>query len=310
MKILIARDPQKLHRTLDHADGGIAVSAHDSITQRAMIGTDAHSRPVFFANADQRGEAFADAIDLLGVFGIGVFELFKFFLVDVITRIHAHFLDDAGCDLGGIGRKMNVGYKRCVVPALAEFILDVLEIFCLFFGWSSNTYEFGTRLNAANGLLHRCEGIHRIGGGHGLHANRIAVTQPKMPYANRERFQSAVAGQRIGIVVQVGHAVKLSFPFAESKLIQDAGQDLHPNARHFDIPISRLQIQYKEIGMIVLFDPTHNPSQGMPLFGKAQTGFITQAVFGIAFPEHGALDCFLVGFIEGKLIEVQAFYST
>jgi hypothetical protein len=50
-----------------------------------MIGADPHGRAVFLADLHQWRKPFANAIDLFQVFGIGIFDLLKFFLIDIVA---------------------------------------------------------------------------------------------------------------------------------------------------------------------------------------------------------------------------------
>ena len=98
-----------------------------------MVGANAHGRAMLFADLHQRNKAFPDAIDLFLISRIGIFNEFKFFLVGIVARVHPHFLNDAGSDLCGIGREMNIGHQWCMVTTLAQLILDVLQVECFIF---------------------------------------------------------------------------------------------------------------------------------------------------------------------------------
>ena len=149
-----------------------------------MVGSDAHGGSVFFADPDQGRESFADTIDLFRVFGIGVFDLFKFLFVNIVARVHADFLNDTGCDLRRIGREMYIRNDGRSITAFAEFVFYVQQVLCFFLGGSGDADQFGTGFYATNTLFHRGDRIHCIGGGHRLYPNGMTVPQPEITDAD------------------------------------------------------------------------------------------------------------------------------
>ena len=74
-----------------------------------MIGANAHGRSILFANFYQRSKAVADAFDFFCIFRIGIFNLFKLFLINIIAGVHSHFFHNAGGNFRSIWCKMNIG---------------------------------------------------------------------------------------------------------------------------------------------------------------------------------------------------------
>src|SRR6185437_10230995 len=124
---------QKFHGAFDHTHRGIAITAHDPVAQRAMIGTDAHRGTVLFTDADQRREPLSDPVYLLVILRVGIFDVFEFLFVDIIAGVDAHFLHDARSDLRGVGREMNVRHQWRIVPAAAKLVADVQQVLRFFF---------------------------------------------------------------------------------------------------------------------------------------------------------------------------------
>ena len=197
----IAGNAQEFHRTLDHAHGRIAIPAHDAVAQGAMIGTDTHRRAVLPTDADQGRESFPDPVDLFLIVGIGVFYEFELLLIDVIARVDSDFLHDACSDLRGIRCEVYIGYQRGVVAPATKFVADHLQVLRFLLGGGGDAYQFCTRLDASDGLLDRGDGIHRIGGRHGLHPDGMAIAQQQITDPDFQGFQALIGreGGTIGL---------------------------------------------------------------------------------------------------------------
>ena len=147
-----------------------------------------------FANAYQRGKALSDAFYFFQVLGVGIFYLFKFFLVYIIAGVYTHFLYNAGGYFGSIGGEMDIGHQRHAVATAVQFVFDGLQVFGFFFAGGGDAHQLGTRLNAADALLHGAQGIHGVGGGHGLHPNGVVVAQQQATNVYFFGCQAFIAG--------------------------------------------------------------------------------------------------------------------
>src|SRR5215203_7219251 len=107
MIAFITGNAQKFNGTFYHANWRITITAHNAITQRTMVGTNAHGSSILFANFYQRSEAFTYAFNFLQVFSIAVFEQLKLFLINVIARVHPNFLYNPRCNFSRVGGKVN-----------------------------------------------------------------------------------------------------------------------------------------------------------------------------------------------------------
>ena len=84
---------------------------------------------------------------------------------------------------------------------------------------------------------------------------------------------------------------------------QDVFEQLYP---HFMHPVrkSRFYVKHEEIGMLVFFDPAHNPSNFYPLARQSPAGFIRKFIIRILFPQHDRLHNILRTFKERQLVEI------
>jgi hypothetical protein len=110
MVLLGPGDAQKLHGAFHHAHGRIAIAAHDTIAERTVVGSYPHGSAILLADANERCKALPDPLDLLYIIRIRILYELKFLLVNIITRIHAHLLNDPCGDLRSIGRKMYISH--------------------------------------------------------------------------------------------------------------------------------------------------------------------------------------------------------
>ena len=62
MVVMIPGDAGELERTLNHAKWSVTVAVHDPVRERAVVGADAHGAAKFFAELDEWGKVFADAL--------------------------------------------------------------------------------------------------------------------------------------------------------------------------------------------------------------------------------------------------------
>ncbi len=109
VEALIGCYAQELQGTFHHAGRIITVSIHDTVAERTMVGSNAQRRTVLRTDAQERQKALTHALQLGVVGGIIVFDNLELLFVDVVARIDAHLLNDAGSDLGSVWRIVNVG---------------------------------------------------------------------------------------------------------------------------------------------------------------------------------------------------------
>ena len=134
-----------------------------------MIGADAHGAAKVFAELDEWGKVFADAIQLLGILLVGILADLEFFLIGVVAGIDPDFLHPFGGFKSGIGFEVDVCYQRHVTSRSTHAVTNVLEIGRIFLGLSGNPDDFTSRLGEVEHLLHACLCVPGVRGDHGLH---------------------------------------------------------------------------------------------------------------------------------------------
>ena len=72
MIVQIACDPGKFERAFHHAQRSVAVTIQDAIRKRAVIRSDAHCYPAFFAKIDQRRKTLPNPRQLRPVLLVGI----------------------------------------------------------------------------------------------------------------------------------------------------------------------------------------------------------------------------------------------
>src|SRR5258706_7010740 len=118
-----------------------------------MIGADAHSSAILFANFYQRCKLLSNAIKLSIIRSICIFYLFKFFLVCIVAGINAHFLYNSGSKLGCVWGEMNISNQRNFIPSLSQFIFYLQKALSLFDAGGCYSHILATCIYHANGLL-------------------------------------------------------------------------------------------------------------------------------------------------------------
>ncbi len=166
----------ELQRALDHAQRRVSVAVHDALGERAVVGADAQGSAQLFATADQRRNGFVQALELPCVLGIRVLMCARVFLVGVVARIDADFLNVFDRLHRGLRHEMNVGDERDVgKTGGGELGADLSQ--SLGGGDVGGGYadDFATDLGEGDGLADRRRDIQRVAGGHRLHPDRVGA---------------------------------------------------------------------------------------------------------------------------------------
>ena len=176
---------QKLHGALHHAGGGVAVAAHDAVGERAVVDADADGGGVGGAELEEGAQGIVDALQLAGVFFVGVFELFEGAAgVDEVAGVDAYFLHLRGGFESGARVEVDVGHERrreafgaeaaaylAEVGGFAHALGGVAEIFCAGFNDAATLTDAGFGVG----------GWHR---GHGLDPDGVAAAERRRPYGH------------------------------------------------------------------------------------------------------------------------------
>ena len=120
---------------------------------------------MFTADGEQLFEALFQACEFGGIFLVGVFQMLeRAGRVDIVARIDAHFLHDAGRHVGHFRIEMHVGF-------------DVAEVFGLDGSLRGEAHIVASSLNDAHRLLHASRRVGCWEGGHALNAQRMVAAQ-------------------------------------------------------------------------------------------------------------------------------------
>ena len=177
-EVLFDTDAQELHARLDHAGGRITIARHDAVAQRTVVHTQANGRMMRLADVEERNEATAYLLDLLGILLVGIFELLERTTgIDVIARIDADLLDNPGSDIGHRRIEMDIGNQGDLIAIAMNAVLDLLERQRLLPALGGESHDIGTSIDNALDLGGRSLDVVGIRIGHRLHPNGIPATQ-------------------------------------------------------------------------------------------------------------------------------------
>ena len=165
--VLLAAHLGKLDGGLGHSLGGVAVTAHDALAERAVVGADAHGGVVLLAYLDEARHLLPYPLKLVGVLLFGEMGLAGV-SVGIVAGIDTHLLHDRGSRLGGEGVEMDVRHQRDSATATSQLVLDVIEVLRRLDVGGCDAYQLAAGFNKAQGLLDGGLGVHGVGVGHGL----------------------------------------------------------------------------------------------------------------------------------------------
>ena len=196
MVIVITGNAGEFKRTFHHAERRVAVTIHDAIRERSVVGADAHHPTTILAKLHQRRKFLANAFEFLLVLRIGVLADFELLLVGVISRIHADFLHPLGGFERGIGLEMNISHQRHFAAGGADFAGDVLEVGGVDPCLGGDPHDLAAGLGECEHLSDAGGRVAGVGGDHRLHADRIQATEADIS-------DHHLAGQTALVVEQV-----------------------------------------------------------------------------------------------------------
>ena len=200
IELLLLAYTQEFHAALDDALGGVAISRHDAVGERAVVDTDAHCGVVCAADVEEGHESLLKSLELGGIFLVGVFYLLERACgVDIVSGVHPHLLGIEGCHVGHIGIEMHVGHEGSHDALGAQCGIDVLEVLCLAHALCGEAHVFSSCLDYPLGLCHRGFGVGGVGGGHRLNAHRVAAAQQHVAHGHGLRLDALIFEKRVAI---------------------------------------------------------------------------------------------------------------
>ena len=168
MKTPIPGDPRELQCALNHPQRRIAVSIHDPITKRPVIGADPHRPFKTFALVYQWTKRFLNPSQFLSVLGIGVFVRGEFLRVSIIPRIDPNHLDPFHSLHCRSGLEMNIRNHWHIGTTLANTRNNLLEIGGITFGLGRNPNDLTPYFHQRHRLINASFSVQRVASEHGL----------------------------------------------------------------------------------------------------------------------------------------------
>src|SRR6185312_9574522 len=158
-----------------HALRCIAVTAHNTVRQRTVVGAYAHRRPILLAYIYKGGKFLVNALQLTLVLDVRIIYLIELLFVGIVAGIYAHFFNNARGHFGSIRSKMDIGNQWGVITALPQLFFYFGQVLGFFNTGRCDTYILAARFYHPDRLLHRGYSVHGIGGGHALNTDRITA---------------------------------------------------------------------------------------------------------------------------------------
>ena len=153
VKLLTLADAQKLHAALNNAFGRVAITRHYAVRERPVVHAYAHGRVVFAADVEEGHEALLQLFQLLGILGIGIFDMLeRACRVHIVARVHAHLLCIESSDVSHARVEMDVGHERCHEAVGTQLRVDVLKVLSLAGALRGETHQFASSLYYALSL--------------------------------------------------------------------------------------------------------------------------------------------------------------
>ena len=173
MVVEIAGDAGEFESAFHHAQRRIAITIHDAITERSVIGPDANGDASGLAKRDEWGEPFANPFEFCRVLGIRILNDFELFRVRVIAGIDPDFFDPSGGFKGRLRLEMDVGNDRNRTTDRPQTSDNLLEISGVFNCGGSDADDLATDRDEFQRLGDGSRGVHRIASNHRLHADGV-----------------------------------------------------------------------------------------------------------------------------------------
>ena len=147
-----------------------------------MVHSDAHGRVVLLTDIEEGHELRLDLLEFGGIFLIGIFEVLERTSgVDIVARIDAYLLAVEGCDIGCMGREVDIGHEGCRIAVGLQACRDVLHVLGLTNALGGEAYEFATSIDDALGLGHTALCVICVYRSHRLDADGVGASDADIP---------------------------------------------------------------------------------------------------------------------------------
>ena len=193
VEVQLSGDPGELEGAFHHPVGGIPITVHDPVRERAVVRADPQGELALLQDLHQRGEGLLNPGQLLPVLVVGILAHGELLLVGKITRIDADLVDP----LSGLHRRirleMDVRHDRDITASSEELLLDVLEVGSVLHRRRGDPDELAAHFDEIQRLLHRSGRIHRVAGDHALHDDRVWSPDTHLAYPHLPGGPAGVA---------------------------------------------------------------------------------------------------------------------
>ena len=190
------RDADELEGGLHHPVRRITEAVHDAVGEGAVVRADAERAPEFLGAEDQRREGRVEALQLLGVGRVGVFQHRELLLVGVVAWVHADLLHVFDRLHRRGGQEVDVGHQRLGEARRPELLPDLLERGRRGLVRGRDADDLAARFGQADRLRDRRCDVLRVGGRHRLHSDGVVSAHADAAHVHDagEAADRAVAG--------------------------------------------------------------------------------------------------------------------
>ena len=193
VEVFAFKDAQELHTALHDAFGRIAIARHNAVAEGTVIHTDTDGSVMFLTDLNEGDEFPFDFLQFVGIFLIGVFQMFEgTSRVDIVAWIDAHLLTIEGGDVGGVCGEVHIGHQWLCVAIGLQFGRDVFHIFCLTGSLCCKAYQFAACIYNAFCLCYAGVGIVGIGSCHRLDADGVITSNADITHLRFCRTSSLI----------------------------------------------------------------------------------------------------------------------
>ena len=178
-----------------------------------MVGADPHGLAKGFALAHQWREFHTDARQFFFVGLVGVDQVLEPLLVRIVSGVDTDLFHVFCSDFCRIGGEVDVRHQWDVVPGFPQLLGDEFQSLGISFAGGGDAHQFTPHFDHSDALGHSGIDIQSVGGGHGLHPDRVLSTYADVANLHRPGGSTLVI-EGIGAVGSVFHrqgcAVKIT----------------------------------------------------------------------------------------------------
>ena len=174
IKVLAHTYAKELHTRFYDAFGGVAISAHDTVAQGAVVHSDAYGGAIFTTDVQEGYEPVFDLLQFGGIFLVGILQILELpRCIDIVAGVDAHFLTIARRDVGHGGVEVHVGHEGHVTASSPHAFADNPHVLGFAHSLRRQPHQLAASSGNRQDLLHTPVGVHRTRRAHRLHPHGI-----------------------------------------------------------------------------------------------------------------------------------------